>query len=781
MMESYDGCYWLRSSPALRSSGIYPQGGASPSPAPSLVRTDSSNANSNRNGDYEGLGYGRCDREYGMRNFPKCPPTPNAGQSPQQLHYEEDMEQREDADEHMGTMISEPRLSMSAFAPMSLPATPEPECRYCDFDVPSYDVISRASHMTMSEFRRKEGTLNWKEISQKVQKSFSFPCQTDFSRHSVKVNHPAIVGRGGSSSVYAAISQEKGGFKDTFAVKILHGVGKRNAQYPPEELRIMESLKHNHIAALVGSFQQDDILGVLIYPLAECNLAQYMQAVSCHNLECRNIPHQRVPKLLTALACLSSALLYMHDTARVKHKDIKPENILVDRHGSMLFTDFGISKKYDNICSTITEGPTAFTQKYAAPEVASQGPRGLEADIFSLGCVFLEIATLTLGLSLAVLDKMLFHEQKANSIKPAYHRSLGKVAGWITELKRHASRRELNNAHRFSYDETIAPGPGGRFTPSNNDITTDLFPNEKHLDLILRMLSPSPKQRPPMKDLYGHFAEFAEGCLECQVSSSTTQAPHMQQSLSTNSESSSASIYKDSELLWDLEPECISYGLDCSQQFEGNIPQDSYYTNNSKQLLSCPMTSNEFSKGVFGISEPPLERFERSPSFSDTESEASVESEDSDTLDGYDASELKPFKEVIEDIRLEIVRLWRNSKYDLSIPKYTTHGSGSTEESSTGGSNSTNPPAKRRSSGTRRTQYSSEDLVPTGNDDGETGLGIAVSDVVAPETRRAFACPYHRRNPTKRQASRACGGPGWLEIHRVKYVTTAQSPLNTKV
>src|SRR6202040_2867361 len=109
---------------------------------------------------------------------------------------------------------------------------------------------------------------------------------------------------------------------------------------------------------------------------------------------------------LTAFGCLSSAVRYLHTSRKIKHKDIKPENILVDRYGSVLLADFGISKQYED--DTLTEGTTPFTDKYAPPEVVDQDKRGLSSDIFSLGCVFLEMATVTLGESLENLSCAVF-------------------------------------------------------------------------------------------------------------------------------------------------------------------------------------------------------------------------------------------------------------------------------------------------------------------------------------------------------------------------------------
>ncbi|KAH7108763.1 hypothetical protein B0J11DRAFT_513130 [Dendryphion nanum] len=86
-----------------------------------------------------------------------------------------------------------------------------------------------------------------------------------------------------------------------------------------------------------------------------------------------------------------------------KHMDLKPENILVrdvrqyktprpsNASFKVYIVDFGISRSYDSLDATETEGPTQFTHRYAAPEVVDREKRGLAADTFSLSCVFVEI------------------------------------------------------------------------------------------------------------------------------------------------------------------------------------------------------------------------------------------------------------------------------------------------------------------------------------------------------------------------------------------------------
>ncbi|OCK87116.1 uncharacterized protein K441DRAFT_682857 [Cenococcum geophilum 1.58] len=84
---------------------------------------------------------------------------------------------------------------------------------------------------------------------------------------------------------------------------------------------------------------------------------------------------------------------YIHEM-RVKHKDIKPSNLLADGN-KVCITDFRISKDMANSGTTGTYGAIRpYTPMCCAPEATDcAGRRGSSADIFSLGCVILELAT----------------------------------------------------------------------------------------------------------------------------------------------------------------------------------------------------------------------------------------------------------------------------------------------------------------------------------------------------------------------------------------------------
>ena len=88
-------------------------------------------------------------------------------------------------------------------------------------------------------------------------------------------------------------------------------------------------------------------------------------------------------------AKVADALQAIHD-AQVVHRDIKPHNIFVTKHGEPAIGDFGISSIENE--RTIPGG-AGFSVDYAAPEVFEQGGAGVAGDIYSLGATLYHLAS----------------------------------------------------------------------------------------------------------------------------------------------------------------------------------------------------------------------------------------------------------------------------------------------------------------------------------------------------------------------------------------------------
>ncbi|KAF2015151.1 kinase-like protein [Aaosphaeria arxii CBS 175.79] len=178
-----------------------------------------------------------------------------------------------------------------------------------------------------------------------------------------------------------------------------------------KEVAHLQRLHHTHIIQVVGTYICGRKLSILLYPVAEYTLDIFMLKVRTSSIvdklqlgAQRNIPTEAERSFETFFSCLGRAMAFVHKNL-VKHMDIKPTNILVKRNSEktlipfqtfkIIIADFGVSRSYSSITEVCTESPTSFTRTYAAPEVIEQAPRDFSADMFSLGCVFVEmLATL---------------------------------------------------------------------------------------------------------------------------------------------------------------------------------------------------------------------------------------------------------------------------------------------------------------------------------------------------------------------------------------------------
>src|SRR5688500_1278151 len=89
---------------------------------------------------------------------------------------------------------------------------------------------------------------------------------------------------------------------------------------------------------------------------------------------------------ITKQACYALSVAH---AANMVHRDVKPQNIMVDRNGNAHLTDFGIVKALSGPALT-QSGMTFGTAAYMSPEQATGAPVGPAADIYSLGCVMYE-------------------------------------------------------------------------------------------------------------------------------------------------------------------------------------------------------------------------------------------------------------------------------------------------------------------------------------------------------------------------------------------------------
>lgn len=195
-----------------------------------------------------------------------------------------------------------------------------------------------------------------------------------------------------------------------------------------QEIEIMRKLHHPHIARFVAAYYEHErrSLNIIMTPVAECNLKDYLA-------DPLRWPSKR-DHISRWFLSLASALSYLHNTAGIRHKDIKPANILISRQNVFL-SDFGISHEFPPDNSESYGAGVMMTPKYSAPEVAARNRRGRKADIYSLGCVFLEMATVMFSIELTKLQKFLCTDGDSNRSHTPYHQLLPRLNSWLMGLQ----------------------------------------------------------------------------------------------------------------------------------------------------------------------------------------------------------------------------------------------------------------------------------------------------------------------------------------------------------
>ncbi len=200
-----------------------------------------------------------------------------------------------------------------------------------------------------------------------------------------------VVGSGGMGRVYLGTDLASG---TRVALKVLlrtlrdEDVRKRFDR----EGRMMEKLRHPGIATVFRTgIEQDADVDI---PYIVMEYVEGVQTISEHVFRERLGTRETVDAFLQAC----DAVAFAHREGYV-HRDIKPPNILVDRHGCVKVIDFGVARAIavDNAAATIrTEtGQLVGTMQYMSPEQFIADPRGIDArtDVYALCAVLYELLT----------------------------------------------------------------------------------------------------------------------------------------------------------------------------------------------------------------------------------------------------------------------------------------------------------------------------------------------------------------------------------------------------
>ena len=185
---------------------------------------------------------------------------------------------------------------------------------------------------------------------------------------------------------------------------------------------------------------EDSGFTIIMDPLANYDLKKFLG--DCAK---EKFLDEKTEMILPWFACVLQALKFAH-SQNIKHRDIKTGNILV-KGSHVYLSDFSLAKDFTGQDTSVADDEVAAgTLRYRAPETKNNVAGGRLADVFSLGCVFIEMLTVVCSRPFEELCE----RQKARDRTDLFRESLSTVEEWLREMKQKFADKKTEKATKVN-------------------------------------------------------------------------------------------------------------------------------------------------------------------------------------------------------------------------------------------------------------------------------------------------------------------------------------------
>jgi mitogen-activated protein kinase kinase kinase len=204
-----------------------------------------------------------------------------------------------------------------------------------------------------------------------------------------KILRGQLIGKGTYGRVYLGMNATTGDFLAVKQVEVNHKAAGQDKDRIKEmvaaldqEINTMQHLEHSNIVQYLGCERKEFAISIYLEYIPGGSVGSCLRK------------HGKFEESVVRSLCRQTldGLVYLHREG-ILHRDLKADNILLDLDGTCKISDFGISKKSDNIYGNDITNSMQGSVFWMAPEVVRSQGQGYSAkvDIWSLGCVVLEM------------------------------------------------------------------------------------------------------------------------------------------------------------------------------------------------------------------------------------------------------------------------------------------------------------------------------------------------------------------------------------------------------
>ena len=196
------------------------------------------------------------------------------------------------------------------------------------------------------------------------------------------------IGKGSFSNVFLAIKKEN--HKEYALKKVnLSNMSAKEKENALKEVNFLAEIKDSNVIGYEESFYDEDMN--ILYLIMEYAPYGDLNKIITDNNKLKIYFSET--ELLNIYLQIASGLKAIH-SKQIIHRDLKSANIFITQKNDLILKigDFNVSKKIDYLNLKNTQTGTPY---YASPEVWENKPYDFKSDIWSLGCLFYEIASLS--------------------------------------------------------------------------------------------------------------------------------------------------------------------------------------------------------------------------------------------------------------------------------------------------------------------------------------------------------------------------------------------------